>query len=171
MAKISVEISDPKVAIEVSPPDAEIVIQDEWAVINVESDTTSVSISEGGPQGPRGNMVLTGSTDPSPIVGLIGDLYINVATGVIFGPKTELGWGVGVAIGGETGGVPSSAFGHTHYQVTPSSVWIIPHTLVFNPNITVVDLTGKAIEGDYEYNGNTVTATFSESITGAAYLS
>jgi hypothetical protein len=171
MAKVSVEVSDPKVSIEVSPPDTEVVIHDEWAIINIESDTTSVSISESGPQGPRGNMVLTGTTDPSPIVGLIGDLYINVSTGVIFGPKTELGWGVGVEIGGETGGIPASAFGHTHYQVTPSTVWTIPHTLVFNPNITVVDLTGKVIEGDYEYSGSTIIATFSESITGAAYLS
>jgi hypothetical protein len=171
MSRVTVEVTDPKVSIEVSPPEAEIVIQDSWAIINVEQETTSVSISESGPQGPRGNQVLTGTTDPSPVVGLIGDLYINTSTGYIFGPKTELGWGIGVAIGGETGGVPSSAFGHTHYQVTPSNIWTITHSLVFNPNIIVVELTGKVIEGDYEYNGNTVTATFSESITGAAYLS
>jgi hypothetical protein len=171
MSNVSVAITDPKVSVNVNEPDSKVSINETRAVINVEQETTNISVSSGGPQGPRGNQVLVGETDPSIVVGLVGDLYINVSTGFIFGPKDESGWGTGTAIGGETGNVPATAFGHTHYQVTPSSTWTISHSLVFNPNAVAVDLTGKVIEGDCEYNGNTVIMTFSEAVTGAAYLS
>lgn len=121
-----------------------------------------------GPQGPRGTQVLSGTGNPSPIIGLIGDQYINTTAGTLFGPKTESGWGSGVVLGS---GLTISDIAYVHYQTLPSVTWSVTHTLEFTPNIIVVDLDGKVIEGDYQYSGNTITANFSSAITGAAYLS
>lgn len=136
--------------------------------INICENIAEINISETGPQGPRGSQVLSGETDPSPTIGLIGDQYINIVTGYIFGPKTESGWGSGFLLGT---GLTISDVSYAHYQVTPATVWSITHELQFTPNIIVVDLDGNVIEGDYEYNGNTIIATFSQAIAGAAYLS
>lgn len=121
-----------------------------------------------GPQGPRGSYILSGANDPLITVGLIGDQYINTTTGTLFGPKTESGWGSGVVLGS---GLSISDIAYVHYQTIASTSWSISHTLEFTPNIIVVDLDGNVIEGDYQYNGNTITANFSNAITGAAYLS
>lgn len=127
-----------------------------------------IIIGDTGPQGPRGTQVLSGSEDPSLVIGLIGDQYINTTTGYLFGPKTESGWGEGVVI---VRGVTTSDIAYVHYQTVSSAEWSITHNLDFTPNITVVDLAGNVIEGDYKYNGNTIVATFSEIIAGTAFLS
>ncbi len=50
--------------------------------------------------------------------------------------------------------------------------WVITHNLGYYPNVTVVDSTGTVCEGDLTYtNNNSLTLTFSEAITGTAYLS
>lgn len=70
------------------------------------------------------------------------------------------------------GGVnqPTVAYGHT--QTVASTTWIISHNLGWYPNITVQDSSGATIEGDITYTSNRVlTLTFSEAITGKAYLS
>lgn len=126
-----------------------------------------IKVGESGPQGPRGTQVLSGNTDPSPSIGLIGDQYINTDTGKLFGPKTESGWGEP----NELRGLTLEDVAYTHLQVISSNIWSIVHELDFNPNVIVVDLNGNVIEGDYQYSGNTITATFSQSIAGAAYLS
>jgi hypothetical protein len=136
--------------------------------INVCENIVEVTTGTTGPQGPRGTQVLSGANNPSAIIGLIGDQYINTTTGFLFGPKTESGWGSGVLLGS---GLHISDVAYVHYQTSASHVWNITHPLQFNPNITVVDLDGKVIEGDYEYSGNNIIARFSQDITGAAYLS
>ena len=60
---------------------------------------------------------------------------------------------------------------YTHIQTSSSTVWVIEHDLQFTPNIIVVDLDGIVIEGEYDYGSGSITATFSQAITGAAYLS
>lgn len=154
----------------ISVDNSEVVVTavEEIVNINICEDIVDISIGETGPQGPRGSQVLSGNINPSPIIGLIGDQYINTSTGRIFGPKTDAGWGGGVQLGQ---GLEISDIAYTHYQTTASSVWHVEYALQFKPNITVVDLNGKVIEGDYEYTTNAIIATFSQSITGAAYLS
>lgn len=50
--------------------------------------------------------------------------------------------------------------------------WVITHNLGYYPNVTVIDSTGTVCEGDLTYTSNNVlTLTFSEAITGTAYLS
>jgi hypothetical protein len=137
-------------------------------VVTVCEEEVIVLSSEMGPQGPRGTQVLSGGINPSSAIGLIGDQYINTTTGMLFGPKSESGWGSGVVLGS---GLTINDLAYVHYQTSPSSHWSISHTLEFTPNIIVVDLGGNVVEGDYQYSGNTIIANFSNSITGAAYLS
>ena len=146
----------------------EVSIVEEVVNVNVCENIVEVSIGETGPQGARGSQILSGAANPSPVVGLIGDQYINTTSGFLFGPKTESGWGSGVLLGT---GLKIEDVSFIHYQTVPEDQWVINHGLDFKPNITVVDLNGNVIEGDYQYNGNTINATFSQDITGAAYLS
>lgn len=141
---------------------------EEVVEINVCENIIDVTVGDTGPQGPRGTQVLSGADDPSPIIGLIGDQYINTTTGRIFGPKTDEGWGYGILLGN---GLQIQDIAYIHYQTVASNVWHVEYALQFTPNITVVDLNGKVIEGDYEYTSQAIIATFSDSITGAAYLS
>lgn len=136
--------------------------------VSVCEDNIVVLTGESGPQGPRGTQILSGSTNPSVVIGLIGDQYINTSTGTLFGPKTESGWGSGVLLGS---GLQISDVSYTHYQTIVSTTWVVVNPLNFNPNITVVDLDGNVVEGDYQYSGNTITFNFSDAIAGAAYLS
>jgi hypothetical protein len=121
-----------------------------------------------GPQGPRGSQLLSGNTNPSISIGLIGDQYINTDTGYLFGPKTESGWGAGVPLGNND----PNDLGQVHYQTSPSTVWDITHTLTFIPNIIIVDLNNHVIEADINYvDDNRITVTLSHPVVGVAYLS
>lgn len=146
----------------------EVSVIEEVVSVNVCENIVEVTTGVTGPQGARGTQVLSGPSDPSPIIGLIGDQYINTTSGFLFGPKTESGWGSGVLLGT---GLKIEDVSFVHYQTIADNEWEITHTLEFTPNIIVVDLNGNVIEGDYQYNGNTINATFSQAITGAAYLS
>ena len=137
-------------------------------IVTAIEEVVKVNVSDVGLQGPRGTQVLSGDMDPSIVVGLIGDQYLNTTTGYLFGPKTEEGWGDGVII---VQGLQIEDVAYTHYQVTPLTVWTITHSLEFTPSISVVDTAGDVIEGDYKYNGNTIIATFSKQIAGTAFLS
>ena len=136
--------------------------------VNVERVENSVVVSAIGIQGQRGTQVLSGAGNPSSVIGLIGDQYINTDTGYLFGPKTADGWGVGVPLGNND----PNDLGQVYTQTSPSSVWNIAHTLAFIPNIIIVDTSGKVVEGDYEYVSPThIIATFTSTLAGKAYLS
>lgn len=73
---------------------------------------------------------------------------------------------------GATGPAGVSGGQYTHTQNTPSATWTIPHNLAFNPNATVIDSAGTAVEGSYVFTDiNNLTITFSASFAGYAYLS
>jgi hypothetical protein len=143
------------------------VVDSKVDVLVCEQDVVILS-AESGPQGPRGSQLLSGNTDPSINIGLIGDQYINTDTGFLFGPKTTSGWGVGVPLGNND----PNDLGQVYTQTSPSTVWNIVHTLSFVPNIVIVDTENSVIEGSYEYiSDNEITATFNKPISGKAYLS
>ena len=61
---------------------------------------------------------------------------------------------------------------YTHTQGSSSNSWTIAHNLGFYPNVTVVDSAGTIYEGEITYtNTNSLTASFSASFSGKAYLS
>jgi hypothetical protein len=136
--------------------------------VNVNENVVQVSLGNVGPQGPRGTQVLSGNTNPSINIGLIGDQYINTITGKLFGPKISSGWGEGVYIGSSD----PNDMGQVYNQTSPSTEWDIAHTLTFIPNIIVVDTENNVIEGDYQYiDSHHIVAKFSRAIMGKAYLS
>lgn len=150
MAEVTVTVADVRVEVAVCEQDVVILT------------------GESGPQGPRGSQLLSGDTDPSISIGLIGDQYINTNTGYLFGPKTTSGWGVGVPLGNND----PDDLGQVYTQTSPSTVWNIVHTLTFVPNIIIVDSEKNVVEGSYEYvSDNEITATFNTPISGKAYLS
>lgn len=144
-------------------------VEDTSVSVNVCENIVDVVVGETGPQGPKGTAILTGNGPPSLIVGLVGDLYIDIENALIYGPKTSEGWGSGVSLGGIT--IEDVAY--THLQVSAATVWTINHNLQFVPNITVVDFYGNGEEviGNYVYGNGTITAYFEQPIAGAAYLS
>jgi len=145
-----------------------VTIVDAAVSVSVEEPEMIVSLGSSGPQGPRGTQVLSGNTDPSPSIGLIGDQYINTSTAQLFGPKTTSGWGEGVFLGTND----PEDLGQAYTQSSPSTEWNIAHTLGFTPNIVIVDTEGTVVEGFIEYVSATqIRATFSEPIAGTAYLS
>ena len=145
-----------------------VTIVDAAVSVSVEEPEMIITLGNSGPQGPRGTQVLSGNTNPSPSIGLIGDQYINTDTGKLFGPKTTSGWGDGVYLGNND----PNDLGQSYTQSSPSTEWNIAHTLGFTPNIVIVDTEGKVVEGFIEYVGPTqIRATFSEAIAGKAYLS
>lgn len=58
---------------------------------------------EQGAAGKDGTAVLNGSADPTTDQGKVGDFYINTNSYVLFGPKTNSGWGNGESILGVKG--------------------------------------------------------------------
>lgn len=150
MAEVTVTVADVRVDVAVCQQDVVILT------------------GESGPQGPRGSQLLSGDTNPSISIGLIGDQYINTNTGYLFGPKTSSGWGAGVPLGNND----PDDLGQVYTQTSPSTVWNIVHTLTFVPNIIIVDSENNVVEGDYQYiSNNQITAMFNSAISGKAYLS
>jgi hypothetical protein len=149
---------------------AKVVIADARVDVVIQEPAVTVELGNSGPQGPpgpRGSQFLSGDTDPTINVGLVGDQYLNTETMVLFGPKTTSGWGDGYPI------IESDDLGQVFTQITPSATWNIVYTLDFVPNVTIVDSENRVVEGAYEYfeNSKTIVAEFNESISGKAYLS
>ncbi len=144
-----------------------LVVENDIKVITEEVQTT-ITLGNSGPQGPRGSMVLSGAGNPSSVIGLIGDQYINTDNGYLFGPKSASGWGSGVPLGNND----PNDLGQVYTQASPSTVWDIAHTLAFIPNIIIVDTSGNVVEPAIEYISATqIRATFSQPTAGKAYIS
>lgn len=56
-----------------------------------------------GTSGPAGSQIYSGSTTPASTLGNVGDYYLDIATYVLYGPKTASGWGTGIVLKGATG--------------------------------------------------------------------
>lgn len=65
---------------------------------------------------------------------------------------------------------------YQYLQSYPLQVWTINHNLSFHPNVSIADINGNQIEGAIQYlnqtsYGGTIQITFSEPVSGSAYLS
>jgi hypothetical protein len=63
-----------------------------------------------GPAGANGTVIYSGTTAPSTSTGNIGDFYLDLATGILYGPKTSSGWGSGISITGTSGAAGSQIY-------------------------------------------------------------
>jgi len=60
---------------------------------------------------------------------------------------------------------------YTHTQMIPAATWTITHNLGFHPHVTVVDSSGREVEGDTQYlTPDVVVVSFSSPFAGKAYL-
>lgn len=75
---------------------------------------------------------------------------------------------------GETGHVENliPLISQTYEKQSQSITWVIVHNLGFRPNVIVMDYGQNNIECDIEHvNENQLTLSFSEGVSGYAYLS
>jgi hypothetical protein len=133
--------------------------QDQNKII-VQEQPIKVEISQGGPQGiqgPAGNEGPAGSTGPAGPAGTAGPAGAAGAPGPQ-GPQGEPG--------------ETQVVAYTHRQNVVSLTWVIPHNLGFNPNLTAFDSADRGVEGNVAHvDLNNLTISFSEAISGYAYLS
>jgi hypothetical protein len=91
---------------------------------------------------------------------------ITIANAGIQGPKGE----TGAAGANGTNGINGGNF--TFEQQIPSASWSIAHNLGYRPAVTVQDYGKIVLEGDLNHiNANNLAITFSEAVSGYAYLS
>ena len=110
-------------------------------------------------------------------------LYLDADSGRVEASTTGIPPGVGGgppagAAGGDLGGtypnpvIAPNVLGFIFVQGTALATWVIDHPLHFRPGVSVVDSTGRLVEGDVVYTDvDTVTITFSGAFAGTAYLS
>jgi hypothetical protein len=56
-------------------------------------------------------------------------------------------------------------------QDSPSTIWVIPHSLAGNPSVTIVDSSNTVVVGEVRYDSSSqVTVLFSAPFSGKAYL-
>jgi hypothetical protein len=73
--------------------------------------TTGATGAQGpiGPAGPagangqNGSVIYSGNGAPAAATGAAGDFYIDLTTGLLYGPKTSSGWGTGFSLKGAAG--------------------------------------------------------------------
>ena len=106
--------------------------------------------------------------------GTIGNIYIDVATGDFYGPKTSAGWPdtpFFTALTQLNVDVLTNNERFIHVQGAASSTWAITHALGGRPSVTIVDSAGTVVHGEVVYNSNTsITVLFSTPFSGYAYL-
>lgn len=121
--------------------------------VSVTHINSNVTISDSGIQGPKGD---TGTT------GAKGDTGSTGATGA----KGDTG------SQGPIGPAGPSGTNYTFEQQSDSASWVVDHNLGYRPAVTVQDYGKITIEGELNYiDANRLNITFSESISGYAYLS
>lgn len=79
--------------------------------------------------------------------------------------------------GDQIAGIGVSDVSETYIQAVPADTWTIAHSLPYAPNVTVIDSSGRKVEGDVSYPDNsTVVIHFTSAgvpagFAGKAYLS
>lgn len=105
---------------------------------------------------------------------MAGDIPSNITTGryvrqivvTAAGPQGPAG-----TAGTSAEDIPALV-SYYHIQSAPATTWSITHNLGFYPNVTTLNSAGDNVEGVVAYPTlNSVTITFSEAISGKAYLS
>jgi len=121
-----------------------------------------------GAKGDPGSQFLTGPGLPSNLIGRVGDLYVDINTKIVYGPKTNSGWPTTVLFEGFN----RELLGQVYEISSPASIWEIQHNLGYNPNATCIDTAGTVVEGDISYpNENLMVIQFIGAVSGKAYLS
>ena len=107
-------------------------------------------------------------TNVGPVQGPAGSPGATGATG----PKGDTGATGPQGPPGSITNFNTSLVSFTYEKATNANVWNITHNLGFRPAVTVMDYGHNNIECDIEHlNANSLTLTFSDVVSGYAYLS
>lgn len=121
-----------------------------------------------GAKGDPGTSILTGPGSPSSIVGRTGDLWVDINTKIVYGPKTNTGWPTNILFEGFN----HDLLGQVFNIGNAASEWQIQHNFGYYPNATCIDTAGTVIEGEISYpDENTIVLRFIGAVSGKAYLS
>lgn len=110
-----------------------------------------------------------GQTVPESSMGNVGDVYLNLSTSMLYGPKSLSGWGAGQLIGQSQ----SNMAGVLYTQSIPASTWVIEHNLGYDPVILrVMDSSQRQLSGEVIYSipGVELTIIFDDAYAGQARL-
>lgn len=66
----------------------------------------------------------------------------------------------------------ANTFSFVFHQPVPSAIWIVTHTLGYNPSVNIVDSANEKVYGTVTYiDNNTLQITFAVPFSGKAFLS
>ncbi|MDB5157407.1 MAG: hypothetical protein JWR50_2114 [Mucilaginibacter sp.] len=148
-----------------------------------------------GANGQNGSVIYSGITAPPATTGVKGDFYLNSSNGLLYGPKTDAGWGTGFSLVGPAGatgaigatgaqgatgaagnsvlsgtGVPSAALGKTGDFYLDKSSYLLygPKALAgWGP---AASLQGPAGTANVEYSGWNYATNFRDTTADASSL-
>lgn len=155
-------------SVEVNPrkPKSPVIVPDtKTNTVEIREQGFAGPVGPTGPQGIPGTGLVNGNGLPSSSVGVEGDLYLDLTTGLYYGPKQ----------GGVWPTTPLYSLSNTRRYVftqsLASNTWNITHTLGGRPSVTVVDSAGTTVVGEVVYNSDTsITVLFTSPFSGQAYL-
>ena len=112
-----------------------------------------------------GASFIQGIIPPTNTIGNNGDTYLNTNTSIIY-EKVSGVWINPTSI------IAPAAISFRYEKQSPANIWNITHNLGFRPSANVMDYGQNNVECDIEHiNENSLKLTFSEVISGYAYLS
>lgn len=119
-------------------------------------------------QGPKGDTGLTGADGQRGATGATGPIGPQGPQGV----KGDTGERGPQGLPGSLTNFNVSVVSYTYEKQVNSTSWNIIHNLGFRPNVNIMDYGSNNVECDVEHvSENHLTLTFSEAISGYAYLS
>lgn len=143
------------------------------AAVSVAGATRALSAAH--PSAPRFDLVcaggvVTGTPSTNPVFPAPDADDVVLAAVWVVGGATAIGAGDIVDKRAVVGAPQAAAY--RHVQAVPSATWTVAHGLGFRPNVTVVDSSGRVVEGEIAYpSTSTVVLTFTGAFSGEAYLS
>jgi hypothetical protein len=144
---------------------------------------------------PHGTRIIKGSGPPDPAIGVIGDCWLDFVDVVLYGPKTQAGWGEGVSLSdsnfsrsfdladpqsgdsilydADTSLWTAKPVRYVHTQSSASDTWVVQHNLGVHPGgVSVVDSGDSVVYGNVVYiDSNQLNILFSAAFGGKAYIS
>lgn len=142
-----------------------------------------------GANGQNGSVIYSGTAVPLSTTGAKGDFYLNSSTGLLYGPKTDAGWGTGFSLVGTAGaagatgatgaagnsvlsgtGVPSAALGKAGDFYLDNSSYLLygPKTAAgWGP---ATSLQGPAGTANVEYSGWNYATNFRDTTADNSVL-
>jgi hypothetical protein len=127
-----------------------------------------------GKDGKDGAAILSGNVAPTATIGSVGDFYIDLSTGILYGPKTGTSWGTGVLLQGNAGKngatilsgniAPAATLGSAGDFYIDLSIGIL-----YGPKTGTNWGTGVSIQGPQGITGNANVQVYEKDISSLTW--